>query len=89
MFDGHGDPGVTNYLENYLLETIRAHPLLFEDFETVINQTFQSIEEQLFKKIGSSSTNSGSTAIIVLITKGEIWIANLGDSRIVSINSSN
>lgn len=32
VFDGHTNLAVSNYLGTYLLETLKAHPLLLIDF---------------------------------------------------------
>jgi hypothetical protein len=55
-------------LETYLLETLKSHPLLLLDFETAVNETFQLIDDQLFKIIGECPPNTGSTAIVIMIT---------------------
>ena len=40
VYDGHGNAAVSNYLETYLLETLKSHPLLLTNFETAVNETF-------------------------------------------------
>lgn len=87
IFDGHGNATVSNYLATYLLETLKAHPLLLIDFETTVNDTFQVVDNHLYQLSGSGyQITGGSTAIVTLVTENEIFVANLGDSKAISLS---
>ena len=68
VFDGHTNLAVSNYLGTYLLETLKAHPLLLIDFQTAVNDTFQVVDRHLYTLLECHQMSGGSTAIITLVT---------------------
>lgn len=52
-----------------------------ENYNLVLESTFETLDTILAHRIASSKV--GSTAIIVLVTKEKVHIANLGDSRAI------
>ena len=87
LFDGHSNSAVSNYLAIYLLETLKAHPLLLIDFETAVHDTFQVIDSHVSRLLERDMITGGSTAIITLVTESDIFVANLGDSKAISVSN--
>ncbi|OMJ83220.1 hypothetical protein SteCoe_15871 [Stentor coeruleus] len=86
LFDGHGKEGekvvtfcvtesdyfFTNELENYS-----------DDYTKFLEDLVQYLELQLEDSSGIDISNSGTSCIIFLIARGEIYVANLGCNRMV------
>ena len=47
-----------------------------------------AIDSQLLGLLGISTPNTGSTALILMITPSEVFVANLGDSKALAISKS-
>ena len=84
VFDGHGLQGhlVSEGIKNYLMNCSQEHYTSKQKIITMFNSLSKSIE---------SSKNfdvfcSGSTAVIVHVSKDKIICANCGDSRSILIN---
>lgn len=88
IFDGHNNLAVSNYLATYLLETLKAHPLLLIDFQVAVNDAFQVIDTHLYRLLECHRISGGSTAIVTLVTQSDIFVANLGDSKAISVTNS-
>jgi serine/threonine protein phosphatase PrpC len=90
VFDGHGGAEVASYLKTHmgpvlkdkLKETLQAHGnnVTVAHVQQVLYDTFKQIVHQIPTVI---STQTGSTAIVVLKYGRHIWTANAGDSRAI------
>ncbi|CAD8102250.1 unnamed protein product [Paramecium sonneborni] len=82
VFDGHGGQEVSEFLSEHFYEIfemeLNKNP---ENYYVVLESTFETLDTILAHQIASSKV--GSTAIIVLVTKEKVYIANLGDSRAI------
>lgn len=84
IFDGHGGSIVSKHCANCL-------PSLFEkyicetpnDILLAINNAYKECDSS----INSENNESGSTALCVLLTVNKIWVANVGDCRVVKSSS--
>ncbi len=92
VFDGHGGETCSEFLKdnflNYLLDN-KNFPL---DIKLSLTETFEKLEETIINKnkgkSGDEIDNSGSCALVCVITESKIFMANLGDSRaIMSLNN--
>jgi serine/threonine protein phosphatase PrpC len=83
VFDGHGGTSTSDYLsKNYhtnLFSIMRRSSNIKDCIKLAITQTEASLVEDLRR----DNSKSGSTAISCLIALGNIYTANLGDSRAV------
>lgn len=92
IFDGHGGPEASLYMEQSLQkELIRTlqefHPngnLSDQNIWNALKLTFVRLSDR-FKQL---QQNSGTTATVVMILDGKLWTANVGDSRTILENKS-
>ena len=84
VFDGHGGPQTSAFLETNLVIELNkkiTSKTTEEDLKAVLPATYIALDTQLRTK----SNNSGSTAIVVIVTPAKIIVANLGDSRAIGV----
>lgn len=92
IFDGHGGPQASLYMEQSLQkELIRTlqefHPnghLSDQNIWNALKLTFVRLSDR-FKQL---EQHSGTTATVVMILDGKLWTANVGDSRTILENKS-
>ena len=82
VFDGHGGSEVSTFLKLYYKEILRQE-LKNNPPEKALYESFKIISKIIPQDI---ATHTGSTAIVVLRKKNQIWCANIGDSRIICNN---
>lgn len=93
IFDGHGNDICAKFCQDNFLKLFEielAHITTStptpEDFKRVLTETFKKLDEE-FKKIAtngflnSRAYDSGTTALVTVITDSYYIIANAGDSR--------
>ncbi|EAY20118.1 protein phosphatase 2C, putative [Trichomonas vaginalis G3] len=85
VFDGHGGNGVSMYLAKELHGVLKQNYSPDIPIETVITKSFQTINEKMI----ADFPNTGSTASIALIIGDKITIANVGDTRILLLDTNN
>lgn len=96
IFDGHGGAEVASYLKvNMKLcvkHMLQTHLKKVQEIDlslvgTILFESFEMVCKNLPSII---SSNTGSTAIVILKRKEKLWVANCGDSRaLMNIGSSN
>lgn len=81
VYDGHGGTGVANYLKDHLHEFVLDQVEYKEgNMEEAILKAFLQVDQDL-RTYGTATELTGSTATVLLIKHGELFCANLGDSR--------
>lgn len=85
VFDGHSGDQVSELLRTRFPEHLSAFVSQFPSIQNVstvaFEEAFSSFDRQLWQKWQQGQLDdSGSTAIVVLITKHEVIFLNLGDS---------
>jgi serine/threonine protein phosphatase PrpC len=60
------------------------HPKLRTDFEQAAREVFAVIEKEI-EALPHKKDNSGSTALVVLISEEKVTAVNLGDSRAILV----
>lgn len=87
VFDGHGGAEVSTYLSIYMKEAVRsllvkqdAQTIKSVDMAQVLFDAFQTIVNDIPYKI---SYDRGSTAVVVVRNKSNVWVANCGDTRAI------
>lgn len=86
VFDGHGDEKVAVFLKLYFLkiitnELIKSYPQI--SIEKCLYNAMKTANKIIPYNI---SVNAGSTAIIIIKQNTNIYVANIGDSRVVINN---
>jgi len=95
VFDGHGGNEIAKFCEKYFPDELSKNEAFQnKNYKIALEETFLKMDSLLlsnrsaemlkaFKRTSGSNSSAGSTAIVVLITKSEIYVANAGDSRAV------
>ena len=93
VYDGHGGSEVSNYLQAHMGNVIKKHILRSfnssSNYNDVSNILFESIREIVHNIPISISMDTGSTAVVMLKRKKNVWLANIGDSRAIMNNGHN
>ncbi|KAF2914644.1 hypothetical protein DAI22_10g178901 [Oryza sativa Japonica Group] len=90
VYDGHGGPETARYINDHLFNHLRGfaseHKCMSAD---VIRKAFRATEEGFFSVVSSQWSMRpqlaavGSCCLVGVICAGNLYIANLGDSRAV------
>ena len=91
IFDGHGGEGCSEFLSNNFLKYLIENKNFPFDIKLSLIETFEKVDQEFFKQKCNTtleeSDRSGSCGLVTLLYDDKIFIANLGDSRIImSIN---
>ena len=92
VFDGHGGESCSEYLKNNFLDYLIENKNFPHDIKTSITETFDKLEDYFYEKNKQKPKdqidNSGSCALVAIMTENKIYIGNIGDSRaIMSLNN--
>lgn len=80
IFDGHGGDEVAKRVQE------RIASLMAESFTSLDDeQIWKTLKKEIFQKLNAEcgEGSAGTTAAVALIVKGKLWVANVGDSRII------
>ncbi|XP_072984975.1 probable protein phosphatase 2C 60 [Typha latifolia] len=90
IYDGHGGPETSQYINNHLFHHIKRFASEQHSMSTdVIRKAFQATEDGFFSlvtkqwPIKPQIAAVGSCCLVGIICGGTLYIANLGDSRVV------
>ena len=84
VFDGHAGAGCSEFLKENLHKYIIAQKNLLDNFEENITRTFKLVDELFKEKALPQGDRSGSCALTMFYSKGEIKFANVGDCRAIA-----
>ncbi len=104
VFDGHGGAESSKFVAHNLLPQLESDPKwplayygcdsdnpnncsMDVTISTILTDTCYALDEKM--KNDSVSKNSGSTAIIVVVSDKKIFVANVGDSRCILVKKRN
>ena len=92
VFDGHGGENCSEYLKNNFLDYLIENKNFPHDIKASITETFDKLEDEFYEKNKQKPKdqidNSGSCALVAIMTENKIYIGNIGDSRaIMSLNN--
>lgn len=89
VYDGHSTQTIAemlaNKLDDYIMEGLHEN----KDISTSIKEAFIKIENEVAAMLGEWRPRGGSTALCGVIYGGNLYVANLGDSRAVMFQSEN
>eukprot|EP00826_Nyctotherus_ovalis_P012443 TRINITY_DN1328_c0_g1_i18.p1 TRINITY_DN1328_c0_g1~~TRINITY_DN1328_c0_g1_i18.p1 ORF type:complete len:319 (-),score=60.68 TRINITY_DN1328_c0_g1_i18:117-1073(-) len=85
VYDGHGGSWCANYLRDNLHKLIFADSAFPTDIKKALKNGFEKAEREILRQVVSVKKveKAGSCAAVVMVVDKKIYIANLGDSRVV------
>jgi protein phosphatase 1L len=87
IFDGHGGEFAADYTEKTLFKLIMVRLLKAalseteDDLSAMLTEEILSVDEQLLKVEKSTGEVSGTTALVAVLRRNQLVVANVGDSR--------
>ena len=84
IFDGHGGQGCAEFLRDNLHNIIASQMSFPLDLPDAMLQGCREAEREFMKRnMSTVKDRSGSCAIVLLVTEGTVYCANIGDSRAI------
>lgn len=87
VFDGHGGSRAAEYLKDHLFENLMKHPQFITDTKRAISETYKKTDLDFLNSENNSSRDDGSTASTAVLIGKRLYVANVGDSRVVMSKS--
>ncbi|KAL8467028.1 hypothetical protein ACS0TY_035925 [Phlomoides rotata] len=84
VFDGHGGFKTAEYLKNNLFNNLRSHPDFIKDTKSAIVESFRQTDTEYLNEEKGQQKDAGSTASTAVLVRDKIFVANVGDSRVVA-----
>ena len=81
VFDGHGNDSVSIFLQMYFKDVLRNELFAGHNTQTISVCMFNACKKLSEILPSQISHMAGSTALIVLESKDELYVANIGDCR--------
>lgn len=76
VFDGHGGYLASEHCKNFLLQSIASDANLSSTPSKTISACFKRVDEDFSAKARAQMINDGSTAVVGIIGKDKIYVAN-------------
>ena len=85
VFDGHGQHGehVSEFVMTRAQTLLLAHASIVSGPGDAIKASLLQTDAELMADPTVHSQRSGTTAVVVLLCKNQLWVGNVGDSRAV------
>ncbi|KAJ9441502.1 hypothetical protein DIPPA_02954 [Diplonema papillatum] len=83
VYDGHGGRYAALFCRQNLLGRIVAHPAYKKDVGAAMTQAILDTNRAFLKKVDSVDCDAGTTALVALLRDRKLFVANVGDCRIV------
>eukprot|EP01103_Thecamoeba_quadrilineata_P008562 TRINITY_DN1829_c0_g1_i1.p1 TRINITY_DN1829_c0_g1~~TRINITY_DN1829_c0_g1_i1.p1 ORF type:complete len:513 (-),score=93.01 TRINITY_DN1829_c0_g1_i1:4-1542(-) len=83
IYDGHAGIEAAEYMSEKAHKYLLADPNLEEDPTKALTTSFLKIEQEFLEVANKNEILSGTTALVLLVTKNQLIVANAGDSRAV------
>lgn len=81
VFDGHRGDSVANFVKENIVEHLITG---LEKCETLDDEAIWDMFKTSFDDLNElCETEAGSTAAVAVILNGKLWVANVGDSRVI------
>lgn len=84
VFDGHGGFRTAEYLKKNLFDNLRSHPGIIKDTKLAIVEAFKQTDTDYLDEEKGQQKDAGSTASTAVLIRDKIFVANVGDSRVVA-----
>jgi len=83
VYDGHGGKDVSKYLGTHLGKNLLSTKSAKGYTSPYIRSLYDKVQSQLIKDAVVNTTDTGSTAIVVVMTGNRLQVVNVGDCRVV------
>lgn len=83
VYDGHGGPKASEYVQTHLFENILGSDHFPTDIFKAIEEGFQATDHEYLRIDKKFHHDDGTTASILLIVGSSLYTAHVGDSRAV------
>ncbi|XP_021818907.1 probable protein phosphatase 2C 11 [Prunus avium] len=83
VFDGHGGSRTAEYLKKNLFKNLSSHPDFIKDTKAAIVEVFKQTDVDYLNEEKGYQRDAGSTASTALLLGDRLFVANVGDSRVV------
>ena len=85
-FDGHGQYGhdVSRYCKKYLEANLCNHPSFPSDVKRAVLETIMGLDDSILAAPHIDTIFSGTTMSLIILREMMVYVANLGDSRVVA-----
>ncbi|KAG9136767.1 hypothetical protein Leryth_004527 [Lithospermum erythrorhizon] len=87
VFDGHGGSRTAEYLKNNLFNNLSSHPDFIKDTKLAIVESFRQTDSNYLDQEKGQQKDAGSTASTAVLLGDRLFVANVGDSRVVACRS--
>ncbi|PIA28526.1 hypothetical protein AQUCO_06900060v1 [Aquilegia coerulea] len=87
VFDGHGGSRAAEYLKNNLFKNLSEHPDFIKDTKSAIVEAFKQTDTDYLNDEKGQQRDAGSTASTAVLLGDRLFVANVGDSRVVACRS--
>ncbi|XP_057773737.1 probable protein phosphatase 2C 11 [Salvia miltiorrhiza] len=84
VYDGHGGFRTAEYLKKNLFNNLRSHPDFIKDTKLAIVEAFKQTDTEYLNEEKGQQKDAGSTASTAVLVQDKIFVANVGDSRVVA-----
>ena len=84
-FDGHGQYGhdVSRYCKKYLEKCLCNHPSFSYDVKRAVLETIIYLDKSMLASPSLNTMFSGTTMTLIILRGTLVYVANIGDSRVV------
>ena len=83
VFDGHGGAAAAEFVTKNIETTLSKHPDFSDNTPQALKDSFVALHQRF---LADTSDASGTTALVALIRKSKIYLANLGDCRALIVD---
>ncbi|XP_051150044.1 probable protein phosphatase 2C 11 [Andrographis paniculata] len=84
VFDGHGGFRTAEYLKKNLFKNLSNHPEFMRDTKAAIVESFRQTDDDYLNEEKNQQKDAGSTASTAVLVHDKLFVANVGDSRVVA-----
>ncbi|KAL1561187.1 protein-serine/threonine phosphatase [Salvia divinorum] len=84
VYDGHGGFRTAEYLKKNLFTNLGRHPDFIKDTKLAIVEAFKQTDTEYLNEEKGQQKDAGSTASTAVLVQDKIFVANVGDSRVVA-----
>lgn len=84
VFDGHGGYRTAEYLKKNLFKNLSSHPKFMQDTKSAIVESFRQTDDEYLNEEKGQQKDAGSTASTAVLVHDKLFVANVGDSRVVA-----
>ncbi|KAL1557095.1 protein-serine/threonine phosphatase [Salvia divinorum] len=84
VYDGHGGFRTADYLKKNLFNNLGSHPDFIKDTKLAIVEAFKQTDTEYLNEEKGQQKDAGLTASTAVFVQDKIFVANVGDSRVVA-----